>query len=278
MKKRIVTVALVLALLATCFAGTYAYLMDTDAATNVMTLGNVKIEQNEWQRAKNEDGTFATATVDNRNSYVLEPFAQDKMLVPSAIPAMAWDTTPLRMSPVGSAGSAAIFVAESNAQDKIVTVTNNGNTDAYVRTLVAIEIGTGSSEMIGIAARANSDTTGHPWNVNNVGVITVNGNTYFLKEYIYIGADDVQRHVGGVLPANETTYPSLCQVYLKSTVTNEDMEAIDGNDNGKMDILVMSQAVQAAGFADAATALDTAFGDVTGEAFEAWWNEINAQQ
>ena len=50
MKKRIVTIALVVALLATCFAGTYAYLTDTDAATNVMTLGNVDIEQIEQER------------------------------------------------------------------------------------------------------------------------------------------------------------------------------------------------------------------------------------
>ena len=53
MKKRIVTIALVVALLATCFAGTYAYLTDKDAATNVMTLGNVYIDQIEEERDAN---------------------------------------------------------------------------------------------------------------------------------------------------------------------------------------------------------------------------------
>ena len=43
MKKRIVTIALVIALLATCFAGTYAYLKDSQAVVNTFTTGNVYI-------------------------------------------------------------------------------------------------------------------------------------------------------------------------------------------------------------------------------------------
>lgn len=274
MKKRIVTISLVIALLATCFAGTYAYLTDTKAAKNVMVLGNVKIEQNEWQREVNADGTYATATVDGRTSYLLEEFDQDKTIVPSAIPSMAWDSTALRMSQVESAGGAAIFVPESNAVDKIVTVTNKGNTGVYLRTLVAVEIGSGSREMFGLAARANSDSTGHPYDYTDVGVTVINGITYYVVEYVYIGAADVGRHVGGILPAGETSYPSLCQVYLKSTCTNADVEALDGNNNGKLDILVLTQAVQAQGFANAATALDTAFGDVTTATAATWLADV----
>ena len=48
-----------------------------------------------------------------------------------------------------------------------------------------------------------------------------------------------------------------------SEATNEDCEAIDGNGNGKLDIIVLSQAVQAAGFENAQIALDTAFGDIS---------------
>ena len=43
MKKRIITICLVAALLATCFAGTYAYLTDTKAVKNTFTTGNVYI-------------------------------------------------------------------------------------------------------------------------------------------------------------------------------------------------------------------------------------------
>jgi hypothetical protein len=50
---------------------------------------------------------------------------------------------------------------------------------------------------------------------------------------------------------------------MKSNATNEDCEALDGNDNGTYDVLVFTQAVQAAGFASADEALDTAFGNIT---------------
>ena len=81
-------------------------------------------------------------------------------------------------------------------------------------------------------------------------------------------SDGSWRHENGILPAGKTTYPSLAQVYLKSEATNEDMESLDGNGNGKLDIVVLSQAVQADGFADAKTALDTAFGTPSAKAAE----------
>ena len=56
MKKRILTVALVVALLATCFAGTYAYLKDTKAQKNTFTIGNVYITLDEAK----VDGTGRT--------------------------------------------------------------------------------------------------------------------------------------------------------------------------------------------------------------------------
>lgn len=56
MKKRILTVALVVALLATCFAGTYAYLTDTKAVKNTFTAGNVYITLDEAK----VDGTGRT--------------------------------------------------------------------------------------------------------------------------------------------------------------------------------------------------------------------------
>ena len=113
MKKRIVTIALVAALLATCFAGTYAYLTDKDAAVNTMTLGSVDIEQYEYERAVNADGTYKTDTIDGRTSYVLTAFTQDKPLYPivgdpngvpddSGWPTAGWEDTTVRMTQVGS--------------------------------------------------------------------------------------------------------------------------------------------------------------------------------
>lgn len=59
MKKRILTVALVVALLATCFAGTYAYLKDTDSVKNTFTTGNVYIALDE-QKIGSTDRTTET--------------------------------------------------------------------------------------------------------------------------------------------------------------------------------------------------------------------------
>lgn len=61
MKKRIITICLVAALLATCFAGTYAYLTDTKAVKNTFTVGTVYITLTE------------TNAVEGKNSYHLIP-------------------------------------------------------------------------------------------------------------------------------------------------------------------------------------------------------------
>lgn len=47
MKKRILTIALAVALLATCFGGTYAYLKDTHVVKNTFATGNVYITLDE---------------------------------------------------------------------------------------------------------------------------------------------------------------------------------------------------------------------------------------
>ena len=66
MKKRIVTIALVVALVAIAAVGTLAYFTDTDEATNTFAVGNVKIELIEQQRGENG----------------LVPFEQNKKLYP----------------------------------------------------------------------------------------------------------------------------------------------------------------------------------------------------
>lgn len=252
-------------------SGTVAYLTDTDSTVNVMTLGNVKIEQHEYERVVNDDGTYKTETIDNVTSYVLKDFTQGKPLVPSAIDTTTWegwdwDATTVRMTQVGSYGGMQVFKEASNAQDKFVTVKNTGKTDAYIRTIVAIEVGSTDGSLIGTSYHQT-------WTKNEVGTIVVDGNTYFVYEYLYNGANGT-RHDNGILPAGDTSYPSLSQVYIKSAATNEDMVALDGNGNGTLDILVLSQAVQAAGFADAETALNAGFGVVDADSAAEWFDGV----
>ena len=264
MKKFLTILLTVVLTAAVAITGTIAYLQDTDEDINVMTLGNVKIEQHEYERELDADGKYVTDTIDNQTSYVLQEFTQNKPLLPIVgdpnepgdSPAYAgWDNTVVRMTQVDSYGGMSVF-AGKNAQDKFVTVENTGKSDAYVRTIVAIEVGSADDSLIGSSYHQN-------WTKNEIGIVAIDGNNYMVYEYLYKGASDGSRHVNGILPAGETTYPNLSQVYLKHNATNEDMVAIDGNNNGTLDILVLSQAVQADGFADAQTALDTAFGDIT---------------
>lgn len=266
---------------ALAIGGTVAYLQDDDSDVNVMTLGNVKIEQHEYERVVDANGDYATDTIDGVTSYVLKDFTQGKPLLPATeldangnpynYGAGGWADTTVRMSQVDSYGGMQVFTSK-NAQDKFVTVENTGKTDAYVRTLVALELGdvayTDFGTIIRISSRYTTDNANldQPWYRNEIGVIEIDGNNYVLLEYIYHGAQlssSIIRHENGVLPAGDTTYPSLCQVYMTASATNEDVEKIDGNGNGTYDILVFSQAVQAAGFADAETALNAGFGDIT---------------
>ena len=283
MKKRIITISLVIALLATCFAGTYAYLTDKDAAVNTMTLGSVDIEQYEYERELNADGTYKTDTIDGRTSYVLTAFTQNKPLYPIVgdpnepgnSPVYAgYDDTVVRMSQVESQGSMQVF-AGKNAQDKFIVVKNTGKSDAYVRTLVAFECGSKTeAEWANLVKTSVFMSSDGVWTTFSAGVKTIDGSNYVVWEYIYNGGAHLGGvHENGILPAGETTYPGLCQIYLKHYATNEDMTALDGNNNGKMDILVLSQAVQAAGFDDARTALDAAFGTVEAKAAD-WFENI----
>ena len=251
-------------------AGTLAYLTSEDSDVNVMTMGNVKIAQHEYERAENEDGSYKTDTIDNQTSYVLKEFTQAKPLLPivgdPSTGAAGWDNTIVRMTQVDSYGSMQVFAGKV-AQDKFVTVENTGKNDAYIRTLVAIEVGNTNADLIGISYHQT-------WTKNGIGTFSANDTTYYLYEFVYNGgqlSDGSWRHENGVLPAGETSYPNLSQVYLKSEATNEDCEALDGNKNGLLDILVLSQAVQTSGFENAKTALDTSFGETNATNAALWF-------
>ncbi|MBQ6808684.1 MAG: hypothetical protein IJP07_05965, partial [Firmicutes bacterium] len=286
MKKLVGTLA-VGALAATlAIGGTMAYLQSSDSDVNVMTLGNVKIEQHEYERVVDANGGYTTIDVDGVTSYKLKDFTQGKPLLPATeldangnpynYGAGDYDATRVKMSQVDSHGSMDVFV-NKNAQDKFVTVENTGKTDAYVRTIIAFESGSLTpTEFDNVISTSSFMTAQGVWKVNDIGTVAIAGNNYFVCEYIYNGAahDSLGGvHANGVLPAGDPTYHSLAQVYMKATATNEDCEAIDGNQNGTYDILVLSQAVQADGFADAQTALDTAFGKVSDKAAE-WFANI----
>ena len=250
MKKKIVAFALVIAMLAICVGATLAYFTDTETAKNVMTVGNVDIEQNEWQRTFDDNGNFSG----------FEPFEQNKILLPiGADP--AWADTAVEYN----GDSFKVFSSE-NIIDKIVTVTNNGNSAAFVRTIVAIEAGESADEANtlwydNIAVTDNSDNGATITCEDNDLYVQIGDKFYIIVVYTYEQA----------LAAGAESGPSLTGVGLYANTTKETLANFDGD----MSVLVLSQAVQAADMgSDAGAALDKAFGDVDATNVADWFKDV----
>ena len=163
----------------------------------------------------------------------------------------AIDNDGLKLYPVTSGLVDGLIPVANNGVDKVVTVKNTGSENAYVRTIFAFELkNDGKSPIDNEVMLVQSGIT-----MTNV-TFTKDGVQYIIGVCNY-----------GLLKAGETTVPSLKQVYLASTVGNEFYDAVGNSYN----ILVLSQAVQTQGFADAATALNTAFGEVTTANVTGWF-------
>lgn len=278
--KKVMSMLLVAALTAgISISGTMAYLTSEDSDVNVMTLGNVKIEQHEYERVVDENGDWIAdsdykATFDGI-TYTpdkLQEFTQAKPAYPAVYQegSLKWDDRNGNQSPdnvagahqqpwgqVGAPDSNQLFDSSvKNVIDKFVFVENTGKSDAYYRTIVAVECPEGlDPELIHINDTANTRfTKTEPF------YAVIDGVQYVLYGYIY----------NPILTPNEVSRPSFLQVFLDPAATNEDC-ALFGD---TWEILVVSQAVQAAGFADAMTALETAFGEVNAVKVQEWFGDI----
>lgn len=269
MKKKIIALCLVVALLAVAIVGgTLAYFTEVESDHNVMEYGKVNIEQLEYQRT---DVQSTTADQYGYLPYELEEFTQDKMLFPHT-GKDAWETDAQGAEwqqswfGIGSEGSNQMLGMD-NVQDKIVFVENTGTVDAYYRTIIAIE-----------DPEYTTRDDGRPAIMTNV-----NGNARFTRENVAVDYTDTYK-IGDsyyhfiimtyneVLTPGQISRPSLLQVYMEDWVT-QDQAALFGD---KVDILVLSQAVQVAGFEDegADYALDTAFGEPTMENLVTWMSRV----
>ena len=260
MKKKIISLCLVVAMLATAIVGaSMAYLQDEDSDVNVMTLGNVDIEQIEQERDANGD---------------LVDFTDDKPLYP-VVGDTAWDET--RVS-VNDTEYKVFDDTLKNVVDKIVTVKNTGRSAAYVRTIIAFEAPEGFDDnLLHINYNGDDGITMSEWSY-----ITVGETRYVMTVFTYEAP----------LAAGAVSAPSLMQVFLDKTATNEDVELLGET----YEILVLSQAGQVNGFENvgASSALDTMFGTVEenaatwlaacgaadtwdGTADTSWYNETDTE-
>ncbi|MBE5793265.1 MAG: hypothetical protein E7323_01095 [Clostridiales bacterium] len=285
-RKLILCVSTILAL-AISLTGTLAYLTDTDADVNVMTLGNVDILQNEQERVKDAEGNYTTD---------LKQYSNNQMLLPAVYDGTIGE--PERMKDL-VVGDYAITLSSGvrtfpNYMDKIVTVTNRGNSDAYVRTIIAKPAGVNdlddSNGVSDVWLHTNvlSDTDTTPPSGWYWGKSMEDGEwpqTYTLKNVEINGAlydISVATNVNPIKP-KQTTGPNLVGLYLDNDVDFNGTEYTAKNEAGEIvtvwskpeiKVLVLSQAVQTAGFTDAFVALKEAFGDVTAETAKAWFESI----
>ena len=271
MKKYLLIALSMVLVAALSVAGTLAYLQfQTPTAVNVMTLGNVKIEQLEYERVV-ENGDYVnidTSNVDPNYGYTttwkLQPFTQAKPALPAVYGngtgIYGWDENHQIYNQVGAPGSNALFSGVGNVVDKFVFVKNTGKTDAYYRTVIAIEwpeidnANIDENELIHINVTGNDRfeklyDTNHDNGGFFVGYTTIDNVRYGLFNISY----------KNVLAPNEVSRPSLLQVFIDPKATNEDCAKFGDT----WEILVVSQAIQAAGFDNAATALEAGFGKIT---------------
>lgn len=240
MKKKIIILAIAAAILCVGTIGaTLAYFQDSEFEKNIMTVGNVSIVQNEQEQGDNG----------------LQNFNDNKGLFPV--------TGGLETTDAVDIGGTTyqMGLGEYNYVDKIVTVTNDGELDAYVRTVFAFEkkiVEGAAVDTVGTDLEAIFSTPANLTWVDGAD-FTLDGVEYVVGVYYY--------NNDSIVASGATTEPSLLQVYLNSNVGNEWYEAVGEEYN----ILALSQAAQTAGFASAANALDTAFGQIDSTNCAAWF-------
>lgn len=246
MKKKLLSLCLVLALALTAIGGTLAYFTDTDTKDNVFAVGGVKIALIEQQR--NDDSTG------------LEAFEDGKILMPI----------------VGSAqgekeevGGIELPTAE-NYVDKIITVANTGTSEAYMKVYIAIPS----------ALDDVSDASKNILHFNTTGASSEAGewqDTKLVKagfEINEIAYNVYSRTYSSVVDAGESTAtPAFIGFYLDKRVDMNDDGGytFDGTDikfdlKSGVTIPVYAVGVQAAGFESA----DDAFVEAFGADFNPW--------
>lgn len=274
-RKLLLVVSLMLALTMS-LGGTLAYLTDTDEAVNVMTLGNVKIEQLELQR-KDKNKVSGLLTEGE-----LIPFEQGQPLYPAYAendtsytavdsPLLYWGPYTTNESDStsggGGAGNGLWPVTLHGALDKMVFVKNTGDSPCFFRTWIAFECPEGMDYSEGSDKEfMNNLNLNWRYNWETCGYDDIEDTRYL----ILCATSTVPLGVG------EISRPSLLQVVMTGNADSKDMELLGDT----YEILAFSQAVQTNNFdhietvkdtegkvtsCAAMTALEAAFGKATKE-------------
>lgn len=244
--KKLILWILSVAICATAsIGGTWAYLVNAEEETNVMTVGKVIIEQLEYERSDPESA---------QDAVVIRRFHNNKPLYPGVHP-NDFDFTQadsqIHWDAIGKEDyTSGIWNPESvnNELDKMVFVRNLGNRDAYIRTVFAFETSPDWSfasfrQMVHL--NKNREDWSWAWIETPV---TIGDGLYYVAVATY----------DHVLAPDALTEVSLSQVMLDKKTTGNDISKLGST----YQVLVYSQAVQTDGFEDPVTALNEGFGAI----------------
>lgn len=242
LKKALLGATAVALTAAVSIGATLAYLTDSDEDVNVMTLGNVYIDQIEQERVDDKNG---------QNQLV--DFEQNQPMLPAVYPGDWIDWAPESDWVVPGDQAWKVVEDNTNVIDKFVTVKNTGESDAYIRTIFAFEWDK-DEDLMHLITNSTNIQEGATWTWEWLdGLAEIDGATYQIA---------VATYTQPVKPG-ATTIPSLKQVYMDKAATNEYCAKFGDT----YDILVFSQAVQADGFDSIIegpnAALEEAFGVIS---------------
>lgn len=239
MKKKLVAISLVVAMLAVAvIGGSLAYFTDTDAQTNTFTVGNVRIDLFEDFNsdmplipavgAIDENGYAYFENKLEKEVYVENTGSQDTYVrVQIAIPGIRMKDQSVKF-PIRLCWSEHTcrdgqwnWGKEDAANDKYEGLVNSG-----------------------FASNAYSTT--------------IDGMPYF----VYVGTYET------ALTKGDITLDAIDNVYMLPEITQEDIAYFDETAPGWNNVYVVAEAVQADGFDDAFAALNEAFGEPGSEGYE----------
>lgn len=230
MKKKILTIAVVVALIAIMVGGSLAYFTDNDQVTNTFTVGSVKIEIYENDTATDE------------------AVRELGTLIPVV--------------------NAADPKNDANYISKSVEVLNTGKNDAYIRTHIAVPTALVEYLHLDLSASGWTEKTSSTATVDGVAYTVYtydydsavsSGNfTNELLTGVYLGSDvDLEENADGHLEFVKRVNGVITH---DSDFVAHTKDATGNYTSAKVNILVASQAVQTEGFSGATEALDAGFG------------------
>lgn len=238
--KKLIILSLAL-LLCITIGGTLAFSTSVEDDTNVFTTSRVDIQQLEYERGNNS----------------LKKFTQEQEIKPAYYvnDKIEYNNIPQQWDEIG-VDSENILYSDSikNVIDKFVFIKNIGKTDAYYRTIIAFECPNGFDKSL-IQINKNEN---NKFNWKEIGYVNLGTTRYYLISATY----------NHILEPNETSIPSLLQVFLDPKTTNEHMDLLGET----FDILVKTQSAQSVDDQTAEQVLNKVFGNTTSDNINKWFD------